>query len=50
MTSSRRYYDLKYKEVNRLQHKRALVFTDRKLVRLVFCLLKDDCLYKLPEG
>ena len=46
----RRYYDLKYKEVNRHQHKRALALTARKLVRLVFRLLKDDRLYKLPEA
>ena len=46
----RRYYDLKYKEVNRHQHKRALALTARKLVRLVFRLLKDDRLYMLPEG
>lgn len=46
----RRYYDLKFKEVNRHQHKRALALTARKLVRLVFRLLKDDRLYKLPEG
>ena len=45
----RRYYDLKFKEVNRHQHKRALALTARKLVRLVFRLLKDDRLYKLPE-
>ena len=46
----RRYYDLKYKEVNKHQHKRALALTARKLVRLVFRLLKDNRLYKLPEG
>lgn len=46
----RRYYDLKYKEVNKHQHKRALALTARKLVRLVFRLLKDDRLYKPPEG
>ena len=46
----RRYYDLKYKEVNRHQHKRALALTARKLVRLVFRLLKDNRLYKPPEG
>ncbi len=45
----RRYYDLKYKQVNKYQHKRALALTARKLVRLVFRLLKDDRLYKLPE-
>lgn len=41
----RRYYDLKFKEVNRFQHKRALALTARKLVRLVFRLLKDNRLY-----
>lgn len=46
----RRYYDLKFKEVNQFQHKRALALTARKLVRLVFRLLKDDRLYKPPEG
>ena len=46
----RRYYDLKYKEVNRHQHKRALALTARKLIRLVFRLLKDNRLYKLPES
>ena len=35
----RRYYDLKFKEVNQFQHKRALALTARKLVRLVFRLL-----------
>ena len=46
----RRYYDLKFKEVNQFQHKRALALTARKLVRLVFRLLKDNRLYKPPEG
>jgi transposase len=41
----RRYYDLKYKEVNKYQHKRALALTARKFVRLVFRLLKDNRLY-----
>ena len=44
-TEYRRYYDLKYNEVNRYQHKRALALTARKLVRLVFRLLKDNRLY-----
>lgn len=39
------FYHLKYKEVNRCQHKRALALTARKFVRLVFRLLKDNCLY-----
>ncbi len=46
----RRYYDLKFKEVNQFQHKRALALTARKLVRLVFRLLKDNRLYIPPEG
>ena len=40
------FYHLKYKEVNRYQHKRALVLTARKFVRLVFVLLKDNRLYR----
>ena len=46
----RRYYDLKFHEVNRFQHKRALALTARKLVRLVFRLLKDNRLYIPPES
>ena len=44
-----RFYHLKYKEVNKYQHKRALALTARKFVRLVFRLLKDNCLYRAPE-
>ena len=39
------FYHLKYKEVNRYQHKRTLALTARKFVRLVFRLLKDNRLY-----
>ena len=46
----RRYYDLKFREVNKYQHKRALALTARKLVRLIFRLLKDNRLYIPPEG
>ena len=46
----RRYYDLKFHEVNKFQHKRALALTARKLVRVVFRLLKDNHLYIVPEG
>ena len=46
----RSYYDLKYQEVNKYQHKRALALTARKLVWLIFRLLKDNRLYILPEG
>jgi len=45
-----RFYHLKYNEVNKYQHKRALALTARKLVRLVFRLLKDNCLYRAPES
>lgn len=46
----RRYYDLKYHEVNKYQHKRALALTARKLVRVIFRLLKDNRLYIPPEA
>ena len=46
----RRYYDLKYHEVNKYQHKRALALTARKLVRLVFRLLKDNRLKLAVPG
>ena len=45
-----RFYHLKYKEVNKYQHKRALALTARKLVRLVYRLLKDIRLYIAPEA
>ena len=44
-TEYNRFYHLKYKEVNKFQHKRALALTARKFVRLVFRLLKDNRLY-----
>ena len=46
----RSFYHRKYHEVNKYQHKRALALTARKLVRLVFRLLKDNCLYRAPES
>lgn len=49
-TEYSRFYHLKYKEVNKYQHKRALVLTARKFARLVFRLLKDNCLYRAPES
>lgn len=39
------FYHLKFKEVNKYQHKRALALTARKFVRLVFTLLKENRLY-----
>ena len=40
------YYNRKYKEVRKHQHKRALVLTARKLVRLVYALLSKQQLYR----
>jgi len=39
------YYDLKFKEVTKHQHKRALVLSARKLVRLIFGLLRKNQYY-----
>ncbi|MCR6544128.1 IS110 family transposase [Dehalobacterium formicoaceticum] len=43
------FYAKKYSEALKHQHKRALVLTARKLVRLVFMLLKTNKLYTPPE-
>lgn len=43
------FYQKKYKEVPKHQHKRALVLTARKLVRLVYSLLRTNQLYTPPE-
>ena len=40
------YYRKKYNEVSRHQHKRALVLTARKLVRLIYTLLKNGQIYQ----
>jgi transposase len=42
----RAYYQKKYREVNKHQHKRALVLTARKLVRLAFAMLSKNQLYE----
>jgi transposase len=39
------YYQKKYREVPKHQHKRALVLTARKLVRLIDVLLRNDQVY-----
>jgi len=39
------YYQKKYREVPKHQHKRALVLTARKLVRLIDALLRNDQVY-----
>lgn len=43
------YYYAKYNEVNKHQHKRALVLTARKFVRLVFALLSKGQIYQKQE-
>ena len=43
------YYQSKHREANSHHHKRACVLTARKLVRLVFRLLRDGVLYKTPD-
>lgn len=48
-TEYRRLYNLKFKEVSKFQHKRALALTARKFVHLVFRLLKDNRLYTPAE-
>jgi len=42
------YYTRKFKESRTHQHKRALILTARKAVRLIFALLRDEKLYKPP--
>jgi transposase len=44
------FYRKKYNEAIRFQHKRALALTSRKLVRLIFALLRDNRLYTQPKG
>jgi len=42
----RKFYDMKYKEALTHKHKRALVLTARKFIRLAFALLKSGKLYQ----
>jgi len=42
------FYSRKYKEARTHKHKRALVLTARKAVRLIFALLREEKLYKPP--
>ncbi|MER2171294.1 MAG: IS110 family transposase, partial [Psychrobacillus psychrodurans] len=48
-TEYKAFYQKKYQEVTKHQHKRALVLTARKLVRLVHSLLRTNQLYIPPE-
>jgi transposase len=46
----RRFYERKYKETPKHPHKRACVLTARKLVRLVYALLRTNQLYASPTA
>ena len=48
-TEFARFYRIKFREVPKHQHKRALALTARKLVRLVFSLLTTNRLYTPPS-
>ena len=43
------FYEKKYAEVSKHQHKRALALTARKLVRLIFGLLDKNQLYSAAK-
>lgn len=43
----RKFYDIKYKEALKHKHKRALVLTARKFVRLAYAMLKSGKLYQI---
>jgi transposase len=43
------FYSRKFKEVKSHQHKRAIVLTARKAVRVIFSLLQKNRLYTLPK-
>lgn len=49
-TEFKRYYQSKFKEVPKHQHRRALALTARKLVRLVYSLLYTNRLYIPPTA
>ena len=49
-TSVYSYYSKKYREVPKHQHKRALVLTARKLVRLIDALLRNNQIYVAQKG
>jgi len=44
----KRFYQQKYAETPKTPHKRALVLTARKFVRLIYALLRDNRLYTPP--
>jgi transposase len=44
------FYQVKYREATKHHHKRACVLTARKLVRLVYFLLRNNQLYQPPDS
>jgi transposase len=44
------YYQKKKKEAVKHQHKRAVMFVARKLIRVIFSLLKNNKLYQSPKN
>lgn len=46
----RAFYQTKYREATKHHHKRACVLTARKLVRLVYTLLRNGQLYQPPQA
>ena len=50
LKADKAYYWRKYNEVPKFQHKRALVLTARKLVRLVHALLTKNVPYVRPRS
>ena len=44
------FYNKKFVEVRKHQHKRALALTSRKLIRLIFGLLDKNQLYSLDKS
>ncbi|MEW6104632.1 MAG: IS110 family transposase [bacterium] len=45
----KKYYSRKYSESTKHHHKRALVLCARKLVRVIYCLLRSKKRYELPK-
>ena len=43
------YYQKKYNEATKHKHKRAILFLARKLIRVIYSLLKNNKLYQTPK-
>jgi transposase len=43
------YYTKKYNEARKHHHKRALLYVARKLIRVIFSLLKNNKIYQTPD-